>query len=199
MIFGHEIELIGCTSCGTANAKSNTRCRTCSRRLTPVDQSGLQRAWAWLLTSVLLFVPANMFPLLKNQVFGHEKGHTILEGIIIFFKHGDYFVATVILVASLVIPVLKLLAIMYIALSLQFDWKSAPGPRAILFKSVEVIGRWSMIDIFVVILLAALVRLGVIIAIVPGIGAVCFAFSVITAMFSANSIDTRLIFKQDHA
>jgi paraquat-inducible protein A len=139
-----------------------------------------------------------MFPLLTNRVLNQEESHTILEGVILFFRHGDYFVASVILVASLMIPILKLLAIAYIALSIQFTWQIAAIPRGLLFKSVEWIGRWSMIDVFVVVLLVALIQLGAIATIVPGIGVICFLFSVILAMFSANSIDSRLIWANGH-
>ena len=194
-----DLGIVGCKGCGTAHNSNESRCNTCTRRLRPVAVGSLQNTWAWLITSLLFYVPANTYPLLKNRVLEREEAHTILEGIIKFLKHGDYFVAIVILVASLVIPILKLLAIAYIALSIQFDWNIAALPRGFLYKSVELIGRWSMVDVFVVVVLVALVQLGAIVTIVPGVGVICFLLSVILAMFSANSIDTRLIWATGHS
>ena len=194
----HECGIVGCQACGTAHSPDETHCRTCTSRLHPVDVEGLQRVWAWLITSVIFYIPANTIPLLTNRILNNEQGHTILEGVIIFFKHGDIFVAAVILIASLLIPILKMLAIAYIALSIQFNWQIAAIPRGMLYKAVEAIGRWSMIDVFVVVLLVALIQLGAIVTIIPGIGVICFLFSVIFAMFSANSIDSRLIWAHGH-
>ena len=160
-----------------------------------LNSDSLQRTWAWLITSLVFFIAANLLPLLINSVLGQEEAHTIIEGIVIFLEHGDYLVAFVILTASLIIPILKLLTIAYIALSIQFNWKSSIRPRVMLYKAVEFIGRWSMIDVFVVALLASLIQLGGIIAIKPGPGTICFALSVVFAMFSAGSIDSKLIFE----
>lgn len=194
-----DIGLLGCRACGAANPESETHCNMCGHKLTPVAIESLQRTWAWLITSTLFYIPANTYPLLKNRVFERQESHTILEGIIKFYQTGDLFVATVILFASLVIPILKLTAIAYIALSIQFEWNIAALPRSTLYKLVEMIGRWSMVDVFVVVLLVALVQLGNVASVVPGIGVICFLLSVILAMFSANSIDPKLVWmNEDH-
>ena len=194
-----NIGLLGCRACGAANPESETHCNTCEHKLTPVAIESLQRTWAWLITSTLFYIPANTYPLLKNRVFEREEAHTILEGIIKFYQTGDLFVATVILFASLVIPILKLTAIAYIALSIQLEWDIAALPRSTLYKLVEIIGRWSMVDVFVVVLLVALVQFGNVASVVPGIGATYFLLSVIFAMFSANSIDPKLVWmNEDH-
>ncbi|WP_245706445.1 paraquat-inducible protein A [Ruegeria marina] len=155
--------------------------------------NSLQKLWAWLVTGVFFLIPANLYPLISNEVFGHEEGHTILEGIVVFAESGDYLVAGVIFLASFVIPAFKVLVIAILALSIQFHWQLDRRVRHLLYEFVEFIGRWSMIDVFVVALLTGLVHLGAILAFLPGVGAICFALSVICTMLSAQALDSRLI------
>ena len=188
-----DLGLVGCRVCGAVHEQDQTRCRNCGAHLNARIPNSLQKTWAWLITGIVFLIPANLYPLLANRVLGSETGHTIIEGIIIFLKSGAYFVAIVILVASLVIPIAKILIIAVLVLSIQFRWNLSNHARLLLYEFVEFIGRWSMIDVFVVALLVGLVNLGAIIAIVPGWGAICFALSVICTMVSAQCIDTKLI------
>lgn len=188
--------LVGCHRCGTVHLPDKPECRTCGARLRSRDLHSLQKTWAWLVTGLIFYIPANMFPLLTNRIFGSDEGHTIIEGVVLFFKKGDYLVATVIMAASLLIPISKFLIIVFLALSIQYRWELSEHARLVLYELVEFIGRWSMIDVFVVALLAALIRLGAIISILPGPGSVCFALSVIFTMISAQCIDTKLIWSE---
>ncbi|WP_263827038.1 paraquat-inducible protein A [Ruegeria aquimaris] len=153
----------------------------------------MQKLWAWLVTGIFFLIPANLYPLLSNEIFGHEEGHTILEGILLFAQSGDYLVAGVIFLASFVIPFFKVAVIATLALSIQHGWQLSPRLRHVLYEFVEFIGRWSMIDVFVVALLTGLVHLGAILAFLPGAGAICFALSVICTMLSAQALDAKLI------
>lgn len=193
MINAREIELVGCHVCGVVHETTESRCRRCSARLHSRLPHSVQNAWAWLIAGIVFYIPANLYPLLANRLLGSEEGHTIVEGIIIFFEKGDYFVATVIMTASLLIPISKIAIIAYLLASIQFKWRHDAHSKLLLYEFVEFVGRWSMIDVFVVALLAGLVQLGAIVTIVPGIGAVCFAMSVILTMASAQAIDSKLI------
>jgi len=188
-----DLGWIGCHTCGAVHQSDVQHCRTCGAHLHARLPHSLQKVWAWLITGVLFLIPANIYPLLSNLILGHEEGHTILEGVVIFFQTGDYFVALVIFVASLLIPFVKILIIGFLALSIQFGWKLSEHTRLLLYEFVEFIGRWSMIDVFVVALLTGLVNLGAVISILPGAGAICFALSVICTMISAQCIDSKLI------
>ncbi|MCE8537420.1 paraquat-inducible protein A [Ruegeria pomeroyi] len=188
---------IGCHNCGAVHAPGPSRCRTCGAVLHARLPNSLQKVWAWLLTGVLFLIPANLYPLLSNEIFGHEEGHTILEGIVLFARSGDLLVAGVIFLASFVIPVVKVVVIALLAWSVHFDWQMERRRRLLLYEFVEFIGRWSMIDVFVVALLTGLVHLGAILSFLPGLGAVCFAFSVICTMLSAQAMDAKLIWDDD--
>ncbi|HCE70733.1 paraquat-inducible protein A [Ruegeria pomeroyi] len=188
---------IGCHNCGAVHAPGPSRCRTCGAALYARLPNSLQKVWAWLLTGVLFLIPANLYPLLSNEIFGHEEGHTILEGIVLFARSGDLLVAGVIFLASFVIPVVKVAVIALLACSVRYDWQMNRRRRLLLYEFVEFIGRWSMIDVFVVALLTGLVHLGAILSFLPGLGAVCFALSVICTMLSAQAMDAKLIWDDD--
>lgn len=196
MMSACDAGLVGCHKCGTVHKPQLSDCRTCGAKLRSRKPNSLQNTWAWLMTGLVFYVPANTFPLLTNRVFGSDDGHTIIEGIILFFEKGDYLVAIVIMTASLLIPMSKFLIIAFLVLSIQFRWDLSLHARLILYELVEFIGRWSMIDVFVVALLAALIRLGTVISILPGPGSICFALSVIFTMLSAQCIDTKLIWDE---
>lgn len=193
MTTAHELGIVGCNFCGAANEPDVKHCRRCHHRLHPISMVSLDYTWAWLITSVLLYIPANTYPMMFNTYFGAAHGHTIAQGVILFFESGDYFVATVIMVASLMIPSLKLVATTYIALSVRFHWSSSRESRVLMYEVIEFIGRWSMIDVFVVTLMVALVQFGSIVTVEPGPAAICFALSVIFAMLAAHSFDTKLL------
>lgn len=193
MTTAHELDLLGCNFCGAANEPDAKDCRRCHHKLTPISYKSLEITWAWLITSLMLYIPANTYPMMFNTYFGTPHGHTIAQGVILFYDSGDYFVATVIMVASLLIPSLKLVAISYIALSVRFHWSSSKESRVLMYEAIEFIGRWSMIDVFVVTLMVALVQFGTLVTVEPGPAAICFAISVIFAMFAANAFDTKLL------
>lgn len=122
-----------------------------------------------------------------------EKSSTIVSGIFQLFGHGSYFVASIILLVSVVIPVVKFILVAWLALSVQFDWVKERRNRHIAYELVEKIGRWSMVDVFVVAVLAALIQLDSLMSIQPGIGVNSFALAVVLSMLAAESFDSRLI------
>jgi len=156
----------------------------------------MQRVWAWWLVGLLFFIPANLYPMLITQTVGRASEATIVGGVIELIHHGAYGVAGIVFFASIIIPVGKFIAIGYLALSVRKPHGHKPKALLHLFELVEWIGRWSMIDVFVVAILVALVQFNLLATINPGIAAVCFALSVVFTMLSAMSFDSRSIWDQ---
>lgn len=189
---------MGCMSCGKVHRAGATRCARCGAALHAPDARSLQRVWAWLLAGLVVYVPANVYPMLRTTNLGKTTDNTILGGVVDLAQHGDYGVALIVFVASIVIPIGKFAAIAYLALAVSRRVRMGPTGRHITFVVVEFIGRWSMIDVFVVAILSSLVTLDFTATIRPGIAAVSFALSVAFTMISALSFDPRLIWDREY-
>lgn len=155
--------------------------------------------WAWLIAGMITFIPANVYPMLLTNTLVENAESTILSGVVELVHHGSYGIAAIVFVASIIIPLWKFGAIAYLAASIQRKSTLNQHQRHRLFVAVEFIGRWSMIDVFVVAILSALVQLGTVASINPGIAAVNFALSVVFTMLSAQSFDARMIWDVDRA
>jgi paraquat-inducible protein A len=153
----------------------------------------LQRVLAWLVAGVIAYIPANIYPMLLTSTFGKTTENTIVGGVIALIDHGSYGVALIVFAASVVIPIGKFIAILYLVLSVRSAAIIRGHGRQRLYEVVEFIGRWSMIDVFVVAILAALVQLNFAATINPGIAAVSFSLSVAFTMLSAQNFDPRLL------
>ncbi|WP_409518419.1 paraquat-inducible protein A [Haematobacter sp.] len=190
-----EAGLVGCRMCCRAWPKGQERCGLCGSRLHSPDTASLQWVWAWLIAGLVFYIPANLFPMLYTDTLIYSSGATILGGVIEFFQYGDYFVASVIFIASILIPICKFAVIAFLAVSVQRG--QAGGVRyQHVYEVVDFIGRWSMIDVFVVAILSALVQLGFVASIHPGTAAAAFALSVAFTMVSAHSFDSRLVWRK---
>jgi paraquat-inducible protein A len=185
--------LIGCTTCGRVAAADRTDCPRCGSALHSRAPASLQRVMAWLIVGVMCYVPANLLPMLVTRSFGRTLESTIVGGVIDLVHHGAYGVAAIVAIASVLIPVAKFLVIGYLVYSIRYRVALPIHTRVHLYEIVEFIGRWSMIDVFVVAILTALVQLGFIASINPGPAAVFFALSVAFTMLSAQAMDPRLI------
>jgi len=189
--------LINCTTCGRVSSADETACARCGAALASRDTQSLQKVWAWWIAGIIAFVPANLYPMLKTATLGTETESTLLGGILELVHHGSLGIAAIVFFASIVIPASKFLAVAYLALSIGRPSRFTAHRRHQIYKVVEFVGRWSMIDVFVVAILTALVQLGSAASIHPGIAAVSFALSVAFTMLSAQSFDARLIWDAD--
>lgn len=180
-----------CHACGLASPVTEERCPRCNGSLHLRLRDSLQRTWALTFAAILLYLPANLLPVLSVESFAGDQTNTIMSGVIQFWQEGDYPVAIIIFAASVMIPVLKIFAIIALCLSAR----SGRRPREMtrLYRVTEFVGRWSMVDVFVVAILVAVVQLGTTISIHPGAGALSFAAVVVLTMFAAMSFDPRLI------
>ena len=188
-----EAGLVGCRHCTRVCDAGRTRCDRCGGLLVSRDPTALQRVWAWWLAGALFFIPANLYPMLLTTTFGRTEQATIVGGVIELAHYGAYAVAGIVFFASIMIPVGKFVAIGYLALAVRKGRGMKPKQLLHLYEFVEWIGRWSMIDVFVVAILVALVQFDLLASINPGIAAVCFALSVVFTMLSALSFDSRAI------
>ena len=145
------------------------------------------------MAGMIAYIPANVYPMLLTSTLVERSESTIIGGVIELIEHGSIGIAIIVFVASVMIPVGKFIAIMYLAITVQRHSTGNQHERHKAYEVVEFIGRWSMIDVFVVAILSALVQLDTIATINPGIAAVSFALSVIFTMLSAQAFDSRLI------
>jgi paraquat-inducible protein A len=190
---------MACHVCGLlvqARPGHHLHCPRCNSALHFRKPNSLARTWALLLTAMLMYIPAMALPVMQTSAFGSIQGDTIMSGVIYFLKGGDWPLALVIFVASVMVPILKMLALIYLLISVQRQSRLRHRQRTVLYRITEIMGRWSMVDVFVIAIMAALVQMGNLAQITPGLGAVAFASVVILTMFSALSFDPRLIW--DH-
>ncbi|MDH3262466.1 MAG: paraquat-inducible protein A [Paracoccaceae bacterium] len=185
--------LVGCSRCGRVHAPGAGTCLRCGSRLASRDRLSLQRVWAWLAAGIVVYIPANIYPMLLTTQFGKTSENTIVGGVIDLVEHHAYGIALIVFTASVLIPIGKFIAIAYLALSVKSAVMIRGHGRQRLYEVVEFVGRWSMIDVFVVAILAALVQFDFVAAVNPGIAAVSFALSVAFTMLSAQSFDPKTI------
>lgn len=164
--------------------------------LTPELASvSIQRTWALLITATLLYIPANLLPIMHTEMFGRDEPSTIIGGAITLWESGDYPVALIIIFASVMIPVAKIVVLAWLNLTVQRGLEKRSRIRTLFYRVIEGVGRWSMIDVFVVAILVALVQLGNTLSIYPGPAALAFCAVVFITMVAAMTFDTRLIWQ----
>jgi len=189
--------LASCTTCGLlsrpAAADQLGECPRCGARLSARHHFSLQTTWALVIAAAVLFVPANAFPVLVTTTFGTTESSTILGGVVFLYKEGSWVLALIVLVASVVVPIGKLAALMYLMVTVQRGSLKSNHDRTRLYRLVEVIGRWSMLDVFVVAFIVALVQLDPLMSVAPGIGVMYFMAVVVLTMIAAHAFDPRLI------
>jgi paraquat-inducible protein A len=198
--------LYGCECCGLvsrAPAGANDgaivlRCARCGHPLYERKPHSLQRTWAYLAASVLLYVPANALPIMTAGKLFHSESHTIAGGIAELWGDRAWGLAAIVFIASIAVPILKIGALALLAWSVQRAPAWRRLERAKLYRVVEAVGHWSMLDVYVVVLLAGMVRFGQIASAQPGPGLVAFTAVVILTMLAARSFDPRLIWQEPH-
>lgn len=174
-------------------------CPCCNALVHMRKPDSLSRTWALIAAACVLYIPANVLPIMTVVRLGHGDPHTILGGVRELIHGGQWPLAALVFFASVLVPMLKLFGLSYLAYSVQRGWRWRAADRTRLFRIVEGVGRWSMIDIFMISILVALVKLGAVATIEPGAGATFFAAVVVITMFAAESFDQRLVWDVAHA
>ena len=194
---GPDTAWVTCHACSLVNRCAcdgpAARCARCAARLHRRKPDSITRTWALIIAAALLYIPANILPIMVTTSIGGAEGDTIMSGVKLFWDSDSRGLAIIIFVASIFVPVGKLLALTVLVATAQFRSRWAPLRRTRMYRVVEFIGRWSMLDIFVVTLTVALVRFQTLATIVPGPGALAFGVVVVLTMFASAQFDPRLI------
>jgi paraquat-inducible protein A len=202
MLTAAQAGLVACGSCGLlsrpAQDAPSGRCPRCGAGLLSRFQHSIQRTWALAIAAAVCYVPANILPVLTTHTLTSSRSDTILSGVVALYTSGSWPLALIVLAASVMIPLGKLVALAYLLISVQRGWANGTRDRARLYRMVELIGRWSMLDVFVVTFVIALIQLGPLMSSQPGPGLPFFAAVVILTMLAATSFDPRLIWDAAH-
>jgi paraquat-inducible protein A len=191
--------LISCKNCHKVYEKENYEdfvCTRCKHKVTRRVKDSLQVSLALVICAILLYIPAMIYPMMEVTKLGVNIESTIIEGVISFLDMESYFIALVIFIASVAIPIIKLVGLFFIFITLKINVKMENKRKVTIYKFIEAIGKWSMIDIYVVAILASIVQLDELFNIKGGIAATSFALMVILTIIAANRFDTRIIWDE---
>ncbi len=188
--------LAGCHACGLVldlSGPAHAMCPRCGAHMHHRKRDSLNRTWALVITAFILYIPANLFPVMTVISFGRGHPDTILSGVKAFIEADMWPLALLVFFASVTVPMMKLWGLVFLLISVQRKSSWRLRDRAVLFRIIESVGRWSMIDIFMISILIALVKLEAIATIEPGIGATSFAGVVVVTMIASMMFDPRLM------
>jgi len=194
-----DVGMAGCHTCGQVvrlMEKTHAVCPRCDSDVHYRKHDSINRAWALLISAFVMYIPANTEPIMYTTSLGKQSSDTIMSGVMYFLSHGDWPLALVIFTASVFVPLSKMMAIAYLLVMVQRGTTHRKIEKTRLYILAEFLGKWSMVDIFVVALLAALVQLGALTTIEPGPAGMAFASMVILTMFAAMAFDPKLIWDQ---
>ncbi|PJG86575.1 paraquat-inducible protein A [Conservatibacter flavescens] len=190
-----------CTNCeysfehAILNRKNQPTCPRCLHRINIDDSLILQGTWATLIAGIIMLIPANLLPISSIYLAGAPSADTLMSGVISFINMGSYFVAFVVFTASIFVPISKILIMIYLLLSVHFQWRHSIKWQMRLLHIVHFVGRWSMLDLFVLALMMSLVTRGQIITFSVGPAALYFGAAVFLTMISTSLFDSRLLWK----
>jgi paraquat-inducible protein A len=194
---GARLGLLSCHVCGQLSRASpgahEASCPRCASPLHFRKPNSIARTWALLIAAIILYVPANLLPMMKTSSLFGSQSDTIMSGVVYFWTSGSWYLALIIFFASIMVPLLKMIALVVLLVSVQRRSGWQRGQRARLYRLVEFVGRWSMLDIYVVAVIVALVQLKALATIDAGPGAIAFGAVVVLTMFAAMTFDPRLI------
>jgi len=185
--------LANCHSCSLVSPVSAIKCPRCQTELHLRKPMNLQLTMAYLVTALLLYIPANLWPMMVTEKLGQIEYNTILGGIVLLWQEGSQLIAVIVFIASVLVPIIKFIILFMLCFSVYFSHALCPSKRLKLYRLTELIGRWSMVDIFVVAILVALIQLDHLLNVQPGSGTIAFAAVVILTIMSAKSFDPRVL------
>ena len=189
--------LFVCHDCGLLSKPAlhahEGRCPRCGSPLHFRKPGSIARTWAFVIAAVILYIPANMLPVMDTSSLFGAQTDTILSGVVYLWTSGSWPLAVIVFIASIAVPMLKIIALVFLVLTAQLRWRWLPERRTRIYRLVELVGRWSMLDIYVITILVALVQFNALATIKAGPGAIAFGTVVVLTMFAAMSFDPRLI------
>ena len=185
--------LAGCRTCGKVSPVTTGCCPRCGTRLHLRKPDSIRNTVALMIAATFLYIPSHLLPIMTVVELGDVTHNTIISGMMTFWRTGAYPIAIVIFTASILIPLLKIIALSWLCAAATGKVHPSPKTLGRLYWFTELLGRWSMIDIFVVGILVSIVQLGNYMSITPGLGAIAFAGVVLLTMFAAMSFEPRLL------
>lgn len=198
-------ETIACKSCGLVHEKPQlragyrARCSRCGSTLRHRTAFSLHRTAAFSLAALILYVPANLLPILHMEFYGAVTENTVWDGCVRLFKDGDWAVAAIVFLASMLIPLLKLVGLFTLVSLSWIEHPMAKAFRMWLLRIIEGVGRWAMLDVFVVAVLVSLVKLHKLATVIPGPGLIAFTGVVVLTILASASFDPQLIWEPEEA
>jgi paraquat-inducible protein A len=197
MITAMRAGLHSCGACGLlsrpAPGEDRGRCPRCDRPLSFRKPATLQRTWAFLIAAAICYIPANLLPVLATTTATGTETDTIMQGVVLLWSPTGWPLSLIVLFASIMIPSAKIIALVYLLITVQRGSIENNEQRVRLYRTVELLGRWSMVDVFVDTFTAALIQLQPLMSVEPGPGLFFFAAVVVLTMLAAESFDPRLI------
>jgi len=192
-----EAGLVSCETCSLlarpAGADDHGYCPRCGGELSQRHHHSIQYTWALVIAAAICYIPANVLPVLTTNALGSSESDTILGGVFLLYDTGSWPLALIVLIASVMVPLGKLIALSYLLISVQRGSLKNTRDRTRLYRLVEFIGRWSMLDVFVDTFTVALIQLQPLMSVEPGMGVLFFAAVVVLTMIAAETFDPRLI------
>jgi len=188
-----ELDLVACHTCNKVSDLNCSHCPRCGTHLHARKPDSIARCLAYGITGILAYIPANLFPIMIVTQLGTEEKSTILGGVATFWEMKAYPVAITIFIASVMIPGLKFLALGILCGAATGKIALNPRSANTIYSLTELVGRWSMVDVFVVAILVGLIQMGNLMSIQPGTAAIAFGLMVILTMLSAHAFDPKLI------
>jgi paraquat-inducible protein A len=195
--------LVSCETCHLlsrpADAATPGYCPRCGAELAWPRHHSIQYTWALVIAAAICYIPANVLPVLTTTALGSTDSDTIMGGVVLLYTTGSWPLALIVLVASVMVPLGKLVALSYLLIAVRRGSLGSHRERTRLFRMVRFIGRWSMLDVFVDTFTVALVQLQPLMSVEPGPGVLFFAAVVVLTMIAAESFDPRLIWDTNRA
>jgi len=193
--------LIACDVCGLVQRVESLRpgvvvqCARCGSVLMKPRTNSLDRTAAFSLAALMLYVPANIYPILRMEFHGVFSENTVWDGCVRLFQDGQWLVAIIVFLASIMIPLLKLLGLFYLVITTKMGFERAQLERTRIYRIIDVIGPWAMLDVFLLAILVSLVKLGRIATVTPGPGLLAFALVVVFTILASTSFEPRMIWE----
>jgi len=192
-----EAGLVSCETCSLLTQPATLHdvghCPRCGAELESRHHRSIEQTWALVIAAAICYIPANLLPVLNTNALGKSEPDTIISGVIFLYTSGSWPLALIVLIASVMVPIGKLVALAYLLITVQRRSIRGHHERTRLYRMVEFIGRWSMLDVFVDTFTVALVQLSPLMSVEPGPGVLFFAAVVVLTMLAAESFDPRLI------
>ena len=197
-------QIIVCPTCGLAQQLeplppgSVAKCFQCDSRIARANHNALTRTAAFSVAGLLLYVPANIYPILRMDYYGTYRENTVWSGCVQLFQDGQWPVAIIVFLASIVVPLLKLIGLFFLVITTQSGSPRLERFRTSIYRGIKTIGPWAMLDVFLLAILVSLVKLGRIATVIPGPGLLAFTSVVVLTILASESFDSKQLWEHNH-